>query len=249
MAMKMKSSSDRKGLTIAVSPPSAFTLIELLVVIAIIGILASMLLPALSRTKELAAEKVCASNLRQVHLLLAMFADENEGRYPLEPTEHNAHPELCRILESYQPGTLTSCYCPRSRFLEQFASDPQFIPVGDTDSVIDTPENRAAGNISYVYWSFLTNKYCAEATGSENQKSWRNPAFFIPRELRTTGVRWIHPDRPKPAASLGERWVMTDFFRRGAPFPHLRQHARGLNVVTLDGHVELIRGRPRDNYR
>jgi prepilin-type N-terminal cleavage/methylation domain-containing protein/prepilin-type processing-associated H-X9-DG protein len=228
---------------------AAFTLIELLVVISIVALLAALMLPALARAKHLGAEKVCASNLRQVNLTLMMYADDHDALYPLEPTEHNPHTNLVTTLDRYQGGVLRACYCPRARFLERFASDPSFVPVGDHDSVIDTAENRERAHISYVYWSFVTNKYCAAAEGDFNRKHWRNPNFFIPRQLTTTGVVWIHEDRPKPEGDLSQRWVMTDFFRRGAPFPHARRHARGLNVVCLDGHVELIQGRPRDNYR
>lgn len=62
---------------------AGFTLIELLVVIAVIAILASLLLPALGRSRLLARRALCASNLKQVNLGLGMYADDNEGRYPV----------------------------------------------------------------------------------------------------------------------------------------------------------------------
>jgi prepilin-type processing-associated H-X9-DG protein/prepilin-type N-terminal cleavage/methylation domain-containing protein len=60
---------------------SAFTLIELLVVVAIIAILASLLLPAISRAKQSGKTAACKSNLRQIHYALSMYVGD-QSVYP-----------------------------------------------------------------------------------------------------------------------------------------------------------------------
>lgn len=60
-----------------------FTLIELLVVIAVIAIVAAILFPVFAKVREKARQTSCASNLKQLGLAIAQYAQDYDEAYPL----------------------------------------------------------------------------------------------------------------------------------------------------------------------
>ena len=66
--------------------PGAFTLIELLVVISIVALLMAILLPALQRARKQARAAVCQAHLKQWGTILALYAEDSDGRIPSSDT-------------------------------------------------------------------------------------------------------------------------------------------------------------------
>jgi len=69
-----------------------FTLVELLVVIAIIGILAAMLMPALSKARQRAEGTLCLNNGKQLMLAMHLYIGDNNDFYPPNPDDGNTDP-------------------------------------------------------------------------------------------------------------------------------------------------------------
>ena len=81
---------------------TAFTLLELLVVLAIIGILAALLLAAVSSAKGKARRITCLSNLRQINLGVRMYSDDSNDKAP-KPAGWTSHPydSYKELMKSY----------------------------------------------------------------------------------------------------------------------------------------------------
>lgn len=69
-----------------------FTLIEVLVVVAIIGIIASMLLPALGNARKTSQRVLCINNLKQNSSMLFMYTDDNDQYLPGIVQQFFTHP-------------------------------------------------------------------------------------------------------------------------------------------------------------
>lgn len=77
---------------------NGFTLVELLVVIGIIALLIGILLPALSKAQVAAQRTACLSNLRQIYLGNAMYANDNKGQFPIGQRS-NLEQDVYRLVE------------------------------------------------------------------------------------------------------------------------------------------------------
>ena len=95
-----------------------FTLIELLVVIAIMGVLAAILLPALSTARERARRTACINNLRQFSIAYEMYAEKWHEKFPAsDSANENGLFGLSENKEiyPYYIKTAKTFWCPSSK--------------------------------------------------------------------------------------------------------------------------------------
>lgn len=133
---------------------NGFTLVEVLVVVAILGVLASLVMPSVSKVIERAQSVTCMNNLRQIGIAFTSYAAENDGTFPyIEPNEENpVYPDdqgfdAQPILERLQPYGLTvqALKCPAdtaannssgSAYFTTRGSSYQWCPVVDGEEQI-----------------------------------------------------------------------------------------------------------------
>lgn len=237
-----RSRDDRKQRMLgAVLHQAAFSLVELLVVIAVIGILAGLLLPALSSSKERARRLKCLSNLRQVNLALRMYADSDNDKFPQVTAGSWAWDVPWKVGDSMVQNGATQriFYCPCSGFSDQ-------------------------DNLNL--WNYATNVYrvvgyAMTFPGTATVSATNQNPSMIPQAMTDPDIGVTYPpqstservlmadaviSQPGDADEI-RRWLNTYInIQGGYPKPHRTSHLEaastttpaGGNVGMLDGHVE-----------
>ena len=132
---------------------TGFTLIELLVVIAIIALLMAILMPALQRVRKQTKVVICQSNLREWGILWAMYAEDNDGKFP----EYLGGDWMPRLIEYYsktdRPTDEKLLYCPMTTKTRNEGAPPRY-------AIIESDGERR-GSYSLNEWI-----YDSDHTGS-----------------------------------------------------------------------------------
>lgn len=197
-------------------PANAFTLIELLVVVSIIGLLVSIVLPALEHARDAAKAAVCAHNLRQLGLGFSMYRDDYGQIYPSARWKTGAKTRWGIALTAYVSGSAKDPAVQSTPGTDNpFTNDVFKCPaIASSAYQLSGPEDRA---------SFLR-------TGSYGY-NWATfgPFFPDPSQIRNFPVRSSQIRAPSSTILLGDAFgdsTMSD----------------GIHAYTLDGPT-LLNGR------
>jgi len=210
---------------------------QYVVVVAIMGVLASILLPALSRAREAAARASSANNLKQLGLVFKMYANENEGQFPpLSPYKEVWMVDLERLYPEFLTD-LTVLVRPdlpdADELLDRLAQ-----LVGE--SPIDWEEVTRIAARSYTYTNWMVREdsevedlkkgYMQLARADLDADFQAGDRRFY--HLREGIERFFITDINNPAASAmtqSEIPVMFETVRKERP-PRSRRRTHGYNV-------------------
>ena len=196
-----------------------FTLIELLVVIVIIAILASLLLPALSRAKYIAKNTLCTSNLRQVVMVYMSYTSDFDGFYPEVWPEYT---DSFEWTQSEAAGARVNTYLLYNRAtgedirpsLRSYSGGPlmDFMRCPLSNPYWQTGEGQ--WNIDTSTEKYTKSTYNIYPTGNQASKG-----FYVTERMRKSGGKFTAKDYTAAGMSFGI--LASDFLSKHINAPSL----------------------------
>lgn len=198
-----------------------FTLVELLVVLAIIGVLASLLLPALRRAKTMAVRVHCLSQQRQLAMATGAYVADHNGYLP------NKNGAGARYDLASRTGSV------RELYYQGYLRDPRFFRcpalVGNGGWNTNVKGYLDAGYLGYQYLGLSTWLWSIPGAGPYTWGAgvyWISaPRIVSPSQYMLIGCNIIDDLAAQSYHNYMEmNWTA-----------HARQQADGANIVMLDG--------------
>ncbi len=222
-----------------------FTLVELLVVIAVISILASLLLPSLSKSREMAQSIKCAGNLKQVTLACQMYAmNYNDYWVPLRMAVAGLTPNA---VWSSNRGYLRELI---GKDVNAYPSNPLFgasgrnVPVGmvcpKSVLAMTDPTNGASGGMATLEYAYGMNGSGFDLSGVNVWASEVVAAYHLPK-IKKPGQSFCISDAVNWITTIPTNFTAYGTEVQAGPLPYRHDGGQSINMSFFDGHVEKRR--------